>query len=47
MKGPNGEVVMSEVMKNQETTSSEMPVSFNQSYLHIRSLLLKWSKMGW
>lgn len=27
MKGPNGEVVMTEVMKNQETTSSDMPVS--------------------
>lgn len=27
MKGPNGEVVMGEVMKNQETTSSDMPVS--------------------
>lgn len=27
MKGSNGEVVMGEVMKNQETTSSDMPVS--------------------
>lgn len=34
MKGPNGEVVMSDVMKNQETTSSDMPVSC----LHITAL---------
>lgn len=27
MKGPNGEVVMTEVMKSQETTSSDMHVS--------------------
>ncbi|XP_063897034.1 ubiquitin carboxyl-terminal hydrolase 7 isoform X4 [Helicoverpa armigera] len=27
MKGPNGEVVMGEVMKNQETTSSDMPLA--------------------
>lgn len=39
MKGPNGEVVMSDVMKNQETTSSDMPVSiacyFMNSYLKV------------
>lgn len=30
MKGPNGEVVMGEVMKNQETTSSDMPVRISR-----------------
>lgn len=28
IKESNGEVVMGEVMKNQETTSSDMPVRF-------------------
>lgn len=27
MKGPNGGVVMTDVMKNQETSSSDMPVN--------------------
>lgn len=31
MKGPNGEVVMADVMKTQETASAEMPVSYTIS----------------
>ena len=35
MKGPNGEVVMGEVMKNQETTSSDMPVSLRDATITV------------
>lgn len=42
MKGPNGEVVMGEVMKNQETTSSDMPVS---NYINQINTLISYLQM--
>lgn len=50
MKGPNGEVVMSDVMKNQETTSSDMPVSttcyfINTCYLLILIFVFWWTNV--
>lgn len=35
MKGPNGEIVMRDVSKNQETTSSDMPVSSLVCYVWV------------